>query len=58
MKKLVAYIIAFVIALFCAATILSPATAGAEETRTIFVVGFDFIKAEVILEDEDGYLWS
>lgn len=30
----------------------------AEETRTIFVIGFDFASAEVILEDEDGFLWS
>lgn len=30
----------------------------AEETRTIFVVSLDFENAEVILEDEDGFLWS
>lgn len=34
------------------------APAFAEETRTVFVVGFDFATAEVILEDEDGFLWS
>jgi hypothetical protein len=32
-------------------------SAAAEEIRTIFVVGFDFRTAEVILEDEDGFLW-
>ena len=36
MKKLVAYIIAFVVALFCAATILAPAIAGAEDIHDEF----------------------
>ena len=36
MKKLFPYLVAFVIALFCAATILSPVVAGAE-TRTITI---------------------
>lgn len=31
MKKIVAYIVAMAVALFCAAVILSPAVAGAEE---------------------------
>lgn len=28
------------------------------ENWTVFVVGFDFTTAEVILEDEDGFQWS
>lgn len=27
------------------------------ESWTVFVVGFDFTTAEVILEDEDGFQW-
>lgn len=27
------------------------------ENWTVFVVGFDFTTAEVILEDEDGFQW-
>lgn len=33
-------------------------TAAAEEIRTLFVVGFDFNTAEVLLEDEDGFIWT
>lgn len=48
MKKLIAV-------LFVLILILS--SAAAEEIRTIFVVGFDFSTAEVLLEDEDGFVW-
>lgn len=30
----------------------------AAESWTVFVVGFDFTSAEVILEDEDGFQWT
>jgi len=43
MKKIVAYIIAFVVALFCAATLLSPAIAGAEELPNGFYYRVVFI---------------
>lgn len=33
-------------------------TAAAEEIRTLFVIGFDFSTAEVLLEDEDGFIWT
>lgn len=28
------------------------------ESWTVFVVGFDFLNAEVVLEDEDGFQWT
>ena len=31
--------------------------AAAAESWTVFVVGFDFITGEVVLEDEDGFQW-
>lgn len=37
--------------------VLIVSSAFAEEIRTLFVVGFDFSSAEVLLEDEDGYIW-
>ncbi len=33
------------------------AEAGAEE-YTVFVVDFDFENAEVVLQDEDGFIWT
>lgn len=48
MKKLVMVILVLIMMLTSAA---------AEEIRAIFVVGFDFSTAEVLLEDEDGYIW-
>lgn len=50
MKKSLAILLTLVL-------LLGAASAEAE-IRTIFVVGFDFATAEVILEDEDGFLWT
>ena len=57
MKKAM-IITALVVALFTAVVILSPAVAGAEESRRVEVVDFDFFTAEVVLMDEDGYIWT
>lgn len=35
-----------------------PAFAEEEIHWSVWVIGFDFETAEVILEDEDGFLWS
>lgn len=49
MKKLVMVVLVLIMMLTSAA---------AEEIRTIFVIGFDFSTAEVLLEDEDGFIWT
>ena len=49
MKKLVMVILVLIMMITSAA---------AEEIRTIFVIGFDFSTAEVLLEDEDGFIWT
>lgn len=48
MKKALAILLMFVL-------LVSTAVA---ESWTVFVVGFDFTTAEVILEDEDGFQWT
>lgn len=48
MKKVIAFLLMIVL-------LISTAVA---ESWTVFVVGFDFTTAEVILEDEDGYQWT
>ncbi len=47
MKKVLAILLMIVL-------LISTAVA---ESWTVFVVGFDFLNAEVILEDEDGFQW-
>lgn len=54
-KMIMAALVAMI--MFIGAFVVT-ASAFAEEIRTVFVVGFDFTTAEVILEDEDGFLWS
>lgn len=49
MKKLFAMMLVLVLMI---------GTSAAEEIRTLFVVGFDFSTAEVLLEDEDGFIWT
>ena len=48
MKKALAILLTIVL-------LISTAVA---ENWTVFVVGFDFTTAEVILEDEDGFQWT
>lgn len=46
------------IAVLTATIMLWFAGANAEECRRIEVVGFDFLTAEVLLQDEDGFIWT
>ena len=48
MKKVIVFLLMIVL-------LVSTAVA---ESWTVFVVGFDFTTAEVILEDEDGFQWT
>ena len=47
MKKVIAILLMILLLISTAAA----------ESWTVFVVGFDFLNAEVILEDEDGFQW-
>ena len=49
MKKIVMVMLALIMMLTSAA---------AEEIRTLFVIGFDLNTAEVLLKDEDGFIWT
>jgi hypothetical protein len=53
MKKLLAYFVAFAVSLFCAATLLSPAVAGAEELPAIKVLYAGDYSVEAVAADEE-----
>lgn len=55
-QMLVAAMVAVV--LFVGAWFITLPAFAEEELWPVCVVGFDFENAEVILEDEDGFLWS
>lgn len=46
------------IVVFLSVVILWFTGAQAEELRRVEVIGFDFAAAEVLLQDEDGYVWT
>ena len=54
--KTLATAVAAMLLFVAAFVVTSPAFA--EETRRLEVVGFDFASGEVVLEDEDGFVWS
>lgn len=53
-KQFILAMVATYVAFFMAFVITSPSFA---EEWKVEVVGFDFEKAEVLLKDEDGYIW-
>ena len=53
LKSGIAVLVAVVLLWFVGAT-----GAHAEEVRRLEVVGFDFATAEVLLQDEDGFIWT